>query len=84
MVSVSDDRIYSCPKCGSAEVSRDSFHNGVSIIYGPYGCADCRWSEWEMYALSNGRSGETDTGGRIDQWGGYIPPRSPRPGEENK
>lgn len=73
-----DALLYSCPKCGSTEISRDSYNNGVFVIYGPYGCAACRWSEWEKYDLSNGKSDVDEAGGRIDQWGGYIPPQAPQ------
>lgn len=59
-----------CPKCGG-QCGRDEVHNGVAMLYGPWGCA-CGWSEWEEYDLSAGQSSVCD-GGKIDQWGGFTP-----------
>lgn len=36
-----------CPICGR-ECNRDEVHNGVMMLYGPWGC-QCGWSEWEEY-----------------------------------
>ncbi len=33
-----------CPKCG-ADCWRESADVGVGIIYGPWGCPECCWSE---------------------------------------
>lgn len=42
-----------CPKCGE-ECWRDDVDVGVGIIYGPYGCPGCGWSEDREYDHSNG------------------------------
>lgn len=64
-----------CPKC-HAECQCDSVHNGVALIYGPYGCPQCGWSENDEYDLSTGKSPVDERGGVIDQYGGYHPPGS--------
>lgn len=64
-----------CPKC-SSECHRDSVDVGVGIIYGPYGCPSCGWSEYPEYDLSDGQSPVNEKGGVIDQYGGYYPPKS--------
>ena len=65
--AIIDDESPICPKCG-AELWRQSVHNGVGWEYGPYGCEDCKWSEWEIFDLSNGQSNIRD-GLIFDQWG---------------
>ena len=37
-----------CPHCGSS-CSRDEAHNGVAMLYGPWGCGNCGWSEYPEY-----------------------------------
>lgn len=59
-----------CPKCGKP-CGRDSVHNGVCMLYGPWGCS-CGWSEDPRYDLSEGQSPVRD-GGRIDSRGGFTP-----------
>lgn len=34
-----------CPECGSEHCSRDEADVGVGVIYGPWRCGDCGWSE---------------------------------------
>lgn len=46
------------------------------MLYSPYGCPNCAWSEWEEYDLSTGKNPITETGGMIDQYGSYHPPGS--------
>jgi hypothetical protein len=70
---MTEDRV--CPKCGG-EIWRDAVDVGVGIIYGPYGCNECGWSESEEYDLSMKETALTEDGGAIDQWGGYHPPGS--------
>ncbi len=65
-----------CPKCGEIDLPRDSVHNGVGMVYGPYGCPQCAWSEDEEYDLSSGKNPVDDKGGAIDQYGSYHPPGS--------
>ena len=60
-----------CPKCGNTDLHRNEADVGVGIIYGPYGCPSCRWSEHEEYDLSDGQNNERE-GGFIDQYGGWI------------
>jgi len=57
-----------CPNCGSEEVWRDEVDVGVGVIYGPYGCADCGWSESAKYDAS-----EQPLDEGLDQWGGFTP-----------
>lgn len=61
-----------CPKCNT-ECARDEVHNGVMMLYGPWGCPGCAWSESEDYDLSNGQSPFDSRGGMIDQYGHYHP-----------
>lgn len=64
--------IKKCPKC-DGECYRDEVDIGVGIQYGPYGCTKCGWSEDSEYDLSKGKSPLDETGGAIDQYGGYHP-----------
>lgn len=61
-----------CPECGQ-ETWRESADVGVGIIYGPYGCGSCGWSEEKRYDQRDGPK-FTDKGHRLDQWGGATPP----------
>lgn len=65
-----------CPKCSNDDLHRDEADVGVGIIYGPWGCPACGWSEYSEYDLSDGRSAVDERGGAIDQYGGYHPPGS--------
>jgi len=67
-----------CPKCGSEECWQDHADVGVGIIFGPWGCPECGWSEYDEYDLSEGKDPVDEKGGVIDQFGGYHPPGSPR------
>lgn len=62
---------HRCPHCGD-DCYRESADVGVGIIYGPWGCPSCRWSEDERYDLRDGDK-FTERGGKIDQFGGIIP-----------
>lgn len=42
-----------CEKCGEP-CDRDEVNVGVGMIYGPWGCSYCGWSEDERYDCSNG------------------------------
>jgi hypothetical protein len=42
-----------CPKC-EEECWRESVDVGVGVIYGPFGCSNCGWSEDPYYDCSNG------------------------------
>lgn len=44
-----------CALCGKA-CQRESVDVGVGIIHGPYGCAECGWSEDPFYDRSSGTS----------------------------
>ncbi len=61
-----------CPKCG-ATCDRESADVGVGVIYGPWGCPDCQWSEDPKYDLSSGQGRTTEQGGLRDQYGGVTP-----------
>lgn len=58
-----------CLACG-AEAMRDEVHNGVGMVYGPWGCPDCGWSEDPKYD----RRRHT-TPANVDQYGGLWPVR---------
>jgi hypothetical protein len=64
-----------CPKCGEA-CERDSVHNGIAMLFGPYGCPQCKWSESEEYDFSTDKNPIDERGGVSDQYGGYYPPGS--------
>jgi hypothetical protein len=64
-----------CPKCNT-ECARNAVHDGVAMLYGPWGCPGCAWSEWAEYDLSTGKDPRDERGGMIDQYGGYHPPGS--------
>lgn len=57
-----------CPLCQS-ECARDEVHNGVTMLYGPYGC-DCGWSEDARYNLHEVAQ---PADGVIDSRGGFTP-----------
>jgi hypothetical protein len=69
------DETQQCLKC-SADCYRDSVDIGVGVMFGPWGCPNCGWSENEKYDLSSGKSPLDKEGGAIDQYGGYHPPKS--------
>ncbi len=62
-----------CPNCNADNCERDVVHNGVALLYGPWGCPSCRWSEDPEYDLSGGKSAEQKDGSIIDQYGGLWP-----------
>lgn len=62
-----------CPLC-YRECCRESADVGVGMIYGPWGCPACGWSESEEYDLSGGRDPLNADGGVLDQFGMYYPP----------
>lgn len=62
--------ITQCPACGRDDLRRDEVHNGVAMLYGPWGCP-CGWSEDSRFDCRNGPI-ETDRG-TIDQFGGLTP-----------
>lgn len=61
-----------CPRCGCTEVWREDVNVGVGIIYGPYGCPDCGWSESEEYDLQY-RGGLQEDGSYLSPYGGLWP-----------
>lgn len=58
-----------CERCG-APCDRDEVDVGVGVIYGPWGCYDCGWSEDPRYDLQNI---EQPADGYRDQFGGFTP-----------
>lgn len=44
-----------CPKCNE-ECERDEVHNGIAMLYGPWGCFSCGWSDHPHYDCSEGPS----------------------------
>jgi hypothetical protein len=60
-----------CPRCNE-KCERDSVHNGLATLYGPWGCARCGWSEYEEYDQATIQQPDD---GYIDQWGGLTPHR---------
>lgn len=70
---------FTCPKCHCPECWRDSVHNGIAMLYGPWGCPECGWSEDSEFDVSNGPK-ITDDGYRLDQFGGATPiPKTMKP-----
>jgi hypothetical protein len=70
---MSNTETKKCPHCDS-ECWREDADVGVGIIYGPWGCPDCGWSESSDYDLRDGPK-TTENGGIIDQFGGLTPTR---------
>lgn len=68
-----DTAEFLCPKCG-CDCDRDSVHSGLALIYGPYGCPDCGWSEDERFDISAGPK-QID-GMSVDQYGNGYPKRA--------
>lgn len=60
-----------CEKCGT-DCRRDEVDIGVGIMYGPWGCPDCGWSEQPEYDVSEMLK-ETEEGYTLDQFGGATP-----------
>jgi len=65
-----------CDKC-NAECHRDDVDIGVGVIYGPYGCPECGWSQDPEYDCSEGRSIIHESGWTKNQYGGLNPPFPP-------
>lgn len=42
-----------CEKC-KTPCDRDEVDVGVGVIYGPWGCSNCGWSDDSRYDCSNG------------------------------
>jgi hypothetical protein len=79
-VAVVNDQI--CPKCGE-ECYRESADVGVGVIYGPWGCPGCGWSESPHYDRSDGKTppGAADYPDHfVDQWGCATPKQTLRDG----
>ena len=59
-----------CPNCGD-DCSRDEVHNGVAMLYGPWGCS-CGWSEDPFYNVREHLEAKAAMypDHYIDQWGG--------------
>lgn len=53
-----------CPSCGGP-LSRDSVHNGLALLHGPWGCGSCGWSEYADVGYRDG--------GYYDALGGFTP-----------
>jgi len=58
-----------CPNCGGG-CCRDEVDVGVGIIYGPWGCWSCRWSEYVIPANINPD--------KVEPLGGYYPGNTKR------
>jgi hypothetical protein len=73
-----------CPKCKS-ECFREDVDVGVGIIYGPYGCAQCGWSEDPYYNSSNGppEAEREDPGYWATPQGGLIRKLATSPSSES-
>lgn len=67
------DEEMECPKCGH-DCARDSCHNGIAVIYGPWGCF-CGWSEDSRYDRSQGEcEAQKDMPNHsVNQWGIATP-----------
>lgn len=61
-----------CPKCAQ-ECARDEVHNGVGMMYGPWGCY-CGWSEDSDYNSSENICVASQLSGfYVDSRGGLYP-----------
>lgn len=60
-----------CQKCGEL-CDRDEVDVGVGVIYGPWGCYSCGWSEDSRYDCSEGTSAaqQESPGFYVDPCGG--------------
>lgn len=65
-----------CPVCG-ADAWRESADVGVGIIYGPFGCSECGWSEDEEYDQITGKGGVQADGSYTTPQGDLYPKSSP-------
>lgn len=63
---------HACPNCAD-DCYRDEADVGVGIIYGPWGCPSCGWSESDAYNRLIVSPGPDAKGGWTDQFGGYHP-----------
>lgn len=77
MRTMSQTASKKCEKCG-ADCERDEADVGVGILYGPWGCPECGWSEVEAFDCSgdNGpmRPWEDHDGWTLNQFGRAFPP----------
>lgn len=64
-----------CPRCGE-ETYQDSVDVGVGVIFGPWGCTACAWSEDEAYDGQFG-GGVQENGSYLDPMGNLYPAASP-------
>jgi len=64
-----------CPHCGE-QAQQDSVDVGVGVIFGPWGCSACGWSESEDYDGEFGGGVQVD-GGYLDPMGNLYPAASP-------
>ena len=60
-----------CPNC-KEDCGRDEVDVGVGVIYGPWGCGCCGWSEDPRYNLLKKSPYTRD--GILDPRGGLTPP----------
>ncbi|MDO3431159.1 hypothetical protein QWJ46_00530 [Rhizobium sp. CBN3] len=65
-----------CPRCSEGSLWREEADVGVGIIYGPWGCESCGWSESERYDLEFG-GGVQANGSYLDPYGGLTPASNP-------
>jgi len=61
-----------CPRCNYDNLWREHADVGIGVIYGPWGCSMCGWSEYEEYDLDFG-GGVQDDGSFLDQYGMQYP-----------
>ena len=66
--------IQICPKCNE-ECWRDEVDVGVGVLYGPWGCSFCGWSDDPHYDSSDGPSParRENPDHYVDSAGGMIP-----------
>lgn len=65
-----------CPNCGEA-CGRDEVDIGVGVLFGPWGCSFCGWSEDDKYNQILGNGGFQDDGAYHDPQGGHWPATNP-------
>jgi hypothetical protein len=48
--TIPEETEMKCERCGH-DCDRDSVHNGVCMLYGPWGCPNCKWREGDPVEL---------------------------------
>lgn len=71
-----------CGNCGSTDTSREHVDVGIGIVWGPWGCPECGWSEDPHYSQLDGPTSEG--GKRTDQYGWLYPAETVTPDRQTE